>query len=163
MLRLSRAIASIVRRPLLSPAVPAVPSQEEVIEALKGRLEGTFPGDMALEPLEITKERSRGRMVVDRRHLHPGGFVHGGAWVGFADSVAAWVTFPNLPAGADFTTIELKLNVFKAGRDGDVIEAVAEPLHVGRSTIVVEVEMTRGDQRVAHLIVTQFVIHPREG
>ena len=118
---------------------------------------------MAVDKLELTKERSRGRMVVDRRHLHAGGYVHGGAWVGFADSVAAWVTFPNLPPGADHDEIELKLNVFKAGRDGDVIEAVAEPLHVGRSTIVVEVQITREDQRVAHLIVTQFVIPAKEG
>jgi uncharacterized protein (TIGR00369 family) len=139
----------------------AEPTQQEIIEALKGRLEGTFPGDLALEPLEITKERARGRMVVDRRHLHPGGYVHGGAWVGFADSVAAWATFPNLPPGGDFTTIELKLNVFKAGREGDVIDAVAEPLHIGRSTIVLEVEMTREGKRVAHLIVTQFVLPPQ--
>jgi uncharacterized protein (TIGR00369 family) len=137
-------------------------SQEQILEELKGRLQGSFPGDLGLEPLEITKERARGRMVVDKRHLHPGGFVHGGAWVGFADSVAAWVTFPQLPPGGDFTTIELKLNVFKAGREGDVIDALATPLHVGRSTIVVEVEMTRGEQRVAHLIVSQFVLPPPE-
>src|SRR3954453_17289558 len=43
-------------------------------------LPGTFPGDMAIEPLEITDELSTGRMVVDKRHLHPGGFVHGGVW-----------------------------------------------------------------------------------
>jgi 1,4-dihydroxy-2-naphthoyl-CoA hydrolase len=139
----------------------AEPSQEEIIQMLKERIDGTFPGDLGMEPLEITKEHARGRLVVDRRHLHPGGYVHGGAWVGFADSVAAWVTFANLPRGGDFTTIELKLNVFKAGREGDAIEAVARPLHVGQSTIVVEVEMTREGDRVAHLIVTQFVISPQ--
>jgi 1,4-dihydroxy-2-naphthoyl-CoA hydrolase len=137
------------------------PSQEEIIDALKGRLQGTFPGDMAIEPLEITKERSRGRMVVDRRHLHPGGYVHGGAWTGFGDSVAAWVTFPNLPQGGDFTTIELKLNVFKAGHDGDDLEAIAVPLHVGRSTIVAGVDVMRGEERVAYMIVTQFVLPPK--
>lgn len=137
------------------------PNQQEILDALSERLKGTFPGDLGIEVLEITKEQSQGRMAIDRRHLHPGGFVHGGAWVGFADSVAAWVTFANLPDGHDFTTIELKLNVFKAGRDGDVIEAVAKPLHVGRSTIVVDVHMTREGHPVGHLLVTQFVLPPK--
>jgi 1,4-dihydroxy-2-naphthoyl-CoA hydrolase len=100
-------------------------------------------------------------MVVDRRHLHPGGYVHGGAWTGFADTVAAWTTFANLPPEHDFTTVELKLNVFKAGHEGDVLEAEAVPLHVGRSTIVLEVRVTREEKRVAHMTLTQFVLPPR--
>ena len=31
------------------------------------------------------------------RHLHPAGYVHGGAWVAFADTVAAWGTLRHLP------------------------------------------------------------------
>ena len=42
---------------------------------------------------------SSGRMKVDRRHLHPMGYVHGGAWVAFADTVAAWGTMRNLRGG----------------------------------------------------------------
>jgi uncharacterized protein (TIGR00369 family) len=137
-----------------------LPSQEEIIAALKQRLKGSFPGDLGIEPLEVTKERSRGRLVVDKRHLHPGGYVHGGAWTGFADTVAAWVTFANLPPGGDFTTVELKLNVFKAGHNGDELEGIAEPLHVGRSTIVAGVDIIRDDARVAHMVVTQFVLPP---
>ena len=45
--------------------------------------------------------------------------------------------------GHDFTTIELKLNVFAAGLLGDEIVAEAEPLHVGRSTVVIEVRIER--------------------
>jgi uncharacterized protein (TIGR00369 family) len=136
-------------------------TEQEIIAMLKERLEGTFPGDLAIEPLEITEERARGRMVVDKRHLHPGGYVHGGAWTGFGDSVAAWVTFANLPPGGDFTTIELKLNVFKAGHEGDLLDAVAKPLHVGRSTIVADVDITREGIPVAHMIVSQFVLPGR--
>src|SRR3954469_2778312 len=87
-------------------------------ETIKTWLPGTFPGDMAIEPVEITNELSTGRMVVDKRHLHPGGFVHGGVWTAFGDSVAAWATFRALPPNHDFTTIELKLNVFAAGGAG---------------------------------------------
>jgi 1,4-dihydroxy-2-naphthoyl-CoA hydrolase len=130
-------------------------------------LSGSFPGDLGIEPLEIEDSRARGRIVVDRRHLHPGGYVHGGAWTALGDTVAAWATFRNIPPGHDFTTIELKLNVFGAGLPGDEIVAVATPLHVGRSTVVIEVRIDRvrdgGEPKLAaNLIVTQFVLPPRE-
>ena len=106
-----------------------------------------------------------GRIVVDKRHLHPGGFVHGGVWTALGDTVAAWATFRVIPPGHNFTTIELKLNVFAAGLLGDEIVAVAEPLHTGKSTVVIEVRMERlregAEPRLAaNLIVSQFVLPP---
>jgi 1,4-dihydroxy-2-naphthoyl-CoA hydrolase len=135
-------------------------------ENVRDFLSDSFPGDLGIEPLEIEDTHARGRIVVDRRHLHPGGYVHGGAWTALGDTVAAWATFRNIPPGHDFTTIELKLNVFSAGLPGDEIVAVATPLHVGRSTVVVEVKIERirngGESRLAaNLIVTQFVLPPR--
>ena len=129
-------------------------------DSVRERIDGSFPGDMGIEPLEIAEDRTRGSIVVDRRHLHPGGFVHGGVWVALADTVAAWGTFRNLPAGYDFTTVELKLNVFTAGREGDELIATAEPRHIGRRTQVWQVDIHRGERRVAMLTLTQFVVAP---
>jgi 1,4-dihydroxy-2-naphthoyl-CoA hydrolase len=135
-------------------------------ENVRTFLGDSFPGHLGIEPLEIEDSHARGRIVVDRRHLHPGGYVHGGAWTALGDTVAAWATFRNIPPGHDFTTIELKLNVFGPGLPGDEILAVATPLHTGRSTVVIEVRMERsrdgGEPKLAaNLIVTQFVIPPR--
>ena len=127
------------------------------------RIQGSFPADMGVEPLELTDTRCRGRIIVDDRHLHPGRFVHGGAWVALADSVAAWQTFRHLPPGYDFTTIEMKLNVMAGARSGDELIAIAEHLHAGRTTHVVEVRVHRGDRLVANLLVTQMVLAPPEG
>jgi uncharacterized protein (TIGR00369 family) len=128
-------------------------------------LGGSFPGDLGIEPLEIEDTHSRGRIVVDRRHLHPGGFVHGGVWTALGDTVAAWATFRSIPPGHDFTTIELKLNVFGSGLAGDEVVAVARPLHTGRTTVVIEVRIDRvreGETKLAaNLIVTQFVLPPQ--
>jgi uncharacterized protein (TIGR00369 family) len=125
---------------------------------------GTFPGDLGIEPLEIEDAVARARIMVERRHLHPGGFVHGGVWTGLGDTVASWATFRNIPPGWDFTTIELKLNVFGAGLHGDEIIAEARPLHAGRSTVVIEVRIERvreGERKLAaNVIVTQFVLPP---
>ncbi len=135
-------------------------------ENVRAFLGDSFPGHLGIEPLEIEDGHARGRIVVDKRHLHPGGYVHGGVWTALGDTVAAWVTFRNIPPGHNFTTIELKLNVFSAGLPGDEIVAVGEPLHVGRSTIVIEVRMERlregAEPRLAaNLIVTQFVLPPQ--
>jgi 1,4-dihydroxy-2-naphthoyl-CoA hydrolase len=132
-------------------------------DSIREHIASSFPADMAVEPIEVTDERTVGRLVVDERHLHPGGLVHGGAWVALADSVAAWQTFRHLPRGWNFTTIEMKLNVFAAGKPGDELIATAEHLHTGRSTHVVEVRVTTGERPAANLIVTQFTLAPPTG
>jgi 1,4-dihydroxy-2-naphthoyl-CoA hydrolase len=110
--------------------------------------------------LKVEEDEVEGRLVVDDRHLHPGGYVHGGVWVTFADSVAAWGTYLNLPADHDFTTAELKANVFAAARPGDVLHAVGRPLHVGRRTQVWEVRIRRNDDRrnAAFFSCTQLLV-----
>jgi uncharacterized protein (TIGR00369 family) len=134
-------------------------------EIVRGFLGDSFPGHLGIEPLDIEDSHARGKIVVDERHLHPGGYVHGGVWTALGDTVAAWATFRSIPAGHNFTTIELKLNVFSAGLPGDEIVAVGEPLHIGRSTVVIDVKMQRlregsGARLAANLIVTQFVLAP---
>jgi 1,4-dihydroxy-2-naphthoyl-CoA hydrolase len=131
------------------------------VESVAERIRDSFPYDLGVEPIEAGDERFVGRLVVDRRHLHPGGLVHGGAWVALADSVGAWQTFRHLPDGYDFTTVEMKLNVFGAAGAGDELIATGEHLHAGRSTHVVEVRVTKGDRLVANLVITQFVLAPR--
>ena len=125
------------------------------------RLAGTFPGDLGIELTEISDEAVRGRMHIDKRHLHPMGYVHGGAWVAFADTVAAWGTMRNLPPGRSFTTVELKVNVFTSGVVGDELVGRGEPLHRGRRTQVWEVRIDKGDRLAANFICTQMVLEGR--
>ena len=113
-------------------------------------LAGTFPGDLGVELVDIDDEQVRGRLLVDRRHLHPGGYVHAGVWTAFADTIAAWGTMRHLPEGRGFTTAELKVNVFAAGEPGDELTGVGKPLHVGRRTQVWEVRVYRGERPIAN-------------
>jgi 1,4-dihydroxy-2-naphthoyl-CoA hydrolase len=121
-------------------------------------LPGSFPGDLGIEITAIGQDEIRGRLAVDRRHLHPGGYLHGGAWTAFADTIAAWGTMRNLTAEQGFTTVELKVNVFAAAQDGDVIEAVGVPLHRGARTQVWEVRMHKGERLAANFVCTQIVL-----
>jgi 1,4-dihydroxy-2-naphthoyl-CoA hydrolase len=140
------------------------PTNPAVTVALSAdALAGTLPGDLGIELLELTDETVRGRMRVDRRHLHPGGYVHGGSWVALADTVAAWGTMRHLPPDRGFTTAELKMNVLGAGKPGDELIAVGELLHAGARTQVWEVRVYRsdagnGERAVANFVCTQMIL-----
>jgi uncharacterized protein (TIGR00369 family) len=126
-------------------------------------LRGSFPGDLGVELLEIDDDVVKGRLLVDRRHLHPFGYVHGGVWVAFADTIAAWGTMRNLAPGRSFTTVELKVNVFAAGMEGDELLAIGEPLHRGKRTQVWEVRVSRAGTLAANFVCTQMVLAPAPG
>lgn len=86
-----------------------------------------------------------------------GGVMHGGAIMALADSVGGICAFLNLPAGASTSTIESKTNFFRAVRGG-VVRAVARPLHVGRTVIVVQTDLRDEEDRlVAQVTQSQAV------
>ena len=86
------------------------------------------------------------------------GVLHGGALITLADSLGAICAFLNLPEGATTATIESKTNFFRGVRSGRV-SGTARPLHVGRSSIVVQTELADDEGRpVALVIQTQAVL-----
>lgn len=139
----------------------AATNPDITVEASKGALDGSFPGDLGIEIVEISEGSVTARLQVDERHLHPGGYVHGGVWVAFADTVAAWGTMRNLPPEDNFTTSELKVNVFTSSVPGDELIAIGEPLHRGRRTQVWEVRVMKEDRLAANFICTQMVLPGR--
>ncbi|GLZ37718.1 PaaI family thioesterase [Actinokineospora sp. NBRC 105648] len=104
-------------------------------------------------------EEVRAVMDWDKSRCTVGGVLHGGALITLADSAGAVCAFLNLPEGATGTsTIETKTNLFRAVREGRV-EAVSTPLHVGRTTIVVETDLwDAAGKRVARTTQTQSVL-----
>jgi uncharacterized protein (TIGR00369 family) len=89
------------------------------------------------------------------------GILHGGTLMAVADTLGALCAFMNLPPGGGTGTIESKTNFFRAVRGGRV-DAISRPLHVGRSTIVVQTDLYDADQRrVAQTTQTQAVLAPR--
>jgi uncharacterized protein (TIGR00369 family) len=100
----------------------------------------------------------RGRMAWAPERCTIGGLLHGGAVMTFADTLGAVCAFLNLPDGASTSTIESKTNFFRGVREGDVL-GVAQPLHVGRTTIVVQTDVRDArERRVALVTQTQAVL-----
>jgi 1,4-dihydroxy-2-naphthoyl-CoA hydrolase len=86
------------------------------------------------------------------------GVLHGGVLMAAADSLGAICAFLNLPSGASTATMESKTNFFRPVRAGRV-SGVARPVHVGRSSIVVQTELSDDDGRLVALVIqTQAVL-----
>jgi uncharacterized protein (TIGR00369 family) len=87
-----------------------------------------------------------------------GGLMHGGALMALADSLGGICAFLNLPSGARTATTSSATVFTRAVRDGEVT-AVARPLHVGRTVIVVQTDVSDGTgRRVAQVTQTQAVL-----
>ncbi len=86
------------------------------------------------------------------------GLLHGGVLMSLADSAGAACAFLNLPPDSTTSTIESKTNFFRGVRDG-AVHSVTRPLHVGRTTIVVQTDITDdAGKRIAQVTQTQAVL-----
>jgi len=107
----------------------------------------------AAEPDEV-----RGRLAWAPELCTTGGLMHGGALMALADSLGGICAFLNLPSGARTATTSSATVFTRAVRDGEVT-AVARPLHVGRTVIVVQTDLhDRAGRRVAQVTQTQAVL-----
>ena len=117
-----------------------------------------FAGRLGLAVEAASVSEVRGSVAWDEELCTAGGVMHGGALMAAADSLGAICAYLNLPPGASTATIESKTNFFRPVKGGTV-SLVSKPLHVGRTTIVVQTELSDGDgKRVALVIQTQSVV-----
>ena len=131
-------------------ATDLVRSSMPLCDTLDVRAVGAAPGEVRLEI-----DHAPGLCTA-------GGVLHGGVLMALADSAGATCAYLNLPEGASgTTTLESKTNFLGAVRTGTAT-AVATPLHVGGSTIVVETLVSDdGGRPVAKVTQTQMVLRPR--
>jgi|SRR3954447_934459 1,4-dihydroxy-2-naphthoyl-CoA hydrolase len=117
-----------------------------------------FAQALGVEVEAASPEEVRGQLAWAPDRCTAGGVLHGGALMSLADSVGAICAYLNLPEGAGTATLESKTNFFRPVNAGHV-DAVARPLHVGRTSIVVQTELAdAGGRPVALVIQTQAVL-----
>jgi 1,4-dihydroxy-2-naphthoyl-CoA hydrolase len=121
-----------------------------------------FAALIGVELLETTPALVRGRIEFSPERCTAGGLLHGGTLMALADSCGGVCAFLNLPEGAVGTaTIESKTNFLRGVRDG-AITAETRPLHTGRTMIVLETLIARGDGALAAKVTqTQAFHYPR--
>ena len=132
---------------------------EEETDALLAMM--PFAAVLGIEQVTAAPEAVTGRVRWEESRCTSFGVLHGGVLMALADSIGAYCAVLNLPEGAATSTIESKTNFLRAVRSGHV-EARARPLHVGRTTIVVDTELYDDQDRlVGRVTQTQAVLAPR--
>jgi uncharacterized protein (TIGR00369 family) len=91
------------------------------------------------------------------------GFLFAPAVIALADTCAAIGCGNNIPAGASFTTIELKTNFLSSARVGERVSCRCTPAHLGRQTHVWDSAVTNETtgRTMALFRCTQMVLLPR--
>jgi 1,4-dihydroxy-2-naphthoyl-CoA hydrolase len=113
---------------------------------------------LGVNVLHRSPERSEAELMVREELCNRRGVLHGGAVMALGDTLGGMTAIMNLPDGGRTATIESKTNFFAAVPKGDTAHAVCIPLHRGRTTIVLETRITRGDGKLAAIVTqTQLV------
>jgi 1,4-dihydroxy-2-naphthoyl-CoA hydrolase len=139
------------------------PSDDGRIRAIAAE-QPPFARLMGIKLIEVSRDKVVAEVVVREELTNRNGGLHGGAVMGIADNMGGTATFLNMPAGAGTTTIESKTNFFAAVPAGDTIRVECTPLHRGRTTMVWQTRIIRGDGRLAAIVTqTQLITSPRGG
>ena len=117
-----------------------------------------FAAALQIEVTGLAPDQVSATMAWAPERCTTAGILHGGALMAFADTAGAVCAVANLPQGASTSTIESKTNFFRAVREGTVT-ATSVPLHVGRTTIVVQTDLTDDSGKlVCRVTQTQAVL-----
>jgi len=119
-----------------------------------------FAEFLGLKITHVSPERVTAELFAREDLNNRFGIMHGGAIMALADNLGGTATTANLKEGQSTTTIESKTNFFAAVPIGDTAYAECTPLHRGRTTMVWQTRVTRGDGRLCALVTqTQMVLN----
>jgi uncharacterized protein (TIGR00369 family) len=108
-----------------------------------------FAALLDIEFDHVTPEEVVCSMLVTEQMSNRNGVLHGGALMTLADTAAGTAAFINSPVEISNTTVEAKTNFVRPVKVGARLSARCVPVHVGRTTLVLQVTLTRGDGKVA--------------
>ena len=116
---------------------------------------------MGVKIISRTAERTESELVIREDLCNRRGVVHGGAVMAWGDTLGGMTASAALAEGQSTATIESKTNFFAPIPKGDTARAVCVPLHSGRTTIVLQTNITRGDGRLAAIVTQTQIVLPK--
>ena len=107
----------------------------------------TLGDTLGMEIVEGSAERVVATMPVEPRHHQPLGYLHGGATVALAETVASVGAYLAAPEGYTAFGQEINANHLRPMREG-LLTATGTPIHVGRTSQVWGVEVRGQDGKM---------------
>lgn len=129
------------------------------LEQLNETTKGRYPGLLGVRFTEVTESVVRAELEIRKEVSTVGGTIHGGALMGFADTVGAVATVLHLPPNAATTTLESKTNFFRPIPIGEKAIATCTALHRGKRTHVLQTRIETEAGKLAAIVTqTQMVL-----
>ncbi|UOY90962.1 hotdog fold thioesterase [Ectobacillus sp. JY-23] len=103
---------------------------------------------LGMKMKECTPERVVMSMPVNGSTHQPFGFLHGGASVALAETVASVGTYALIDSETQLCFgLEINANHIRSKRDG-VVTAIGTPLHKGKTTMVWDIKIVDEEERL---------------
>ncbi|WP_028401392.1 hotdog fold thioesterase [Ectobacillus panaciterrae] len=103
---------------------------------------------LGIELKELNEERVIATMPVHGSTHQPFGFLHGGASVALAETVASVGTYNLIDQDNEICFgLEINANHLRSKREG-IVTAVGTPLHKGKTTMVWDIKITDEDENL---------------
>jgi len=118
---------------------------------------------MGVKIISRTAQRTESELLVREDLCNRRGVMHGGAVMAWGDTLGGMTASAALAEGQSTATIESKTNFFAPIRKGDTARAVCLPLHNGRTTIVLQTNITRSDGKLAAIVTQTQIVLPARG
>jgi uncharacterized protein (TIGR00369 family) len=115
---------------------------------------------MGIQIISWTAERTESELVVREDLCNRRGVMHGGAVMAWGDTLGGMTASAALTDSQSTATIESKTNFFAPIPKGDSARAVCMPLHSGRTTIVLQTNITRSDGKLAAIVIQTQIVLP---
>ena len=115
---------------------------------------------MGIKVVKRSPEGSEAELYIRDELCNRRGVMHGGAVMGWADTMGGMTASAALAGNQVTATIESKTNFFAPIPKGDTARALCRPLHTGRTTIVLQTDITRGDGRLAAMVIQTQIVLP---
>jgi uncharacterized protein (TIGR00369 family) len=132
---------------------------EDLDRALAG--ESAFDAHYGLEMTECGEDGARGRVAIGPHLLQPTGIVHGGVYASVAEALASsgtnWAVTPNGEVGLGMSNDTSFLRPASSG----TLDAVATPIHRGRTTWVWDVRIADDAGRTCAVSRVTIAVRPR--
>ena len=95
---------------------------------------------------------------LEEKHLHPFGYVHGGAVASVMDAATFWSVFPKVRDGMGLTTVEIKVNFLAPVRDGKLV-AKGRCIRIGRTLALGDATIYDGNGNLlGHGTATMMIV-----
>ncbi len=137
---------------------PELPAQlrDTVVTRFNEAARRFFPGTMGFRVVEVRQGYARLVAENTQAHSNPGGFMHGGASFGLADTAVAAALAPMYGVDNLLLTIEMKINYLEPIPPGEVV-AEAYILRSSRRSAYAEVDIWSEGKLAARASTTYMI------